>query len=190
MPAQESRTANSAGRQIGYFSHVRIDEKHMGAILVTNQIGVPLEFKYTEPVTTTRLHKILYGSVLDRYLHESVIRDRLVKELRSEPDYFIAPYDEKEFLAPLAKTEMIAIQRFKVAAGESAGPFTRVREREAILELEDGPVLRVAFSTSDDAVQHRIATWIQEIGRTMDVLEPIERISIALKALSGEERRP
>ena len=178
----------TSGRQVGYFCHLRIDEKHMGAVLVTNQIGIPLEFKYTEPVTATKLHRILYGSVLERYLHETVIRDRLARELRSEPDYFITPYDERDFLGALAGREMMAIQEIK-NPGDASGSFTRVRDREVMIELEDGPTLRLAFSTSDDPVQRSMVTWLQEVGRTMDVVEPIKRMAAALKTLCGEEKR-
>ena len=161
----------------------------MGAILVTNQIGVPLEFKYTEPVSTTRLQKVLYGAVLDRYLHETVLRDRLAQDIRTTADFYVTPYEEKEFLASLAGSEMIAVQRFTAGQGEASGPFTRLREREVLIELEDGPTLRVAFATSDDAAQHRIATSLQEIGRTMDIVEPLERMSAALKTLCTDEKR-
>ena len=78
MQVQEKADTSA---QVGYFRHHQIDDRHMGAILITNQIGVPLEFKYTEPVAATRLHKILYGSVLEKYLHETVIRDRLGREI-------------------------------------------------------------------------------------------------------------
>ncbi len=190
MDNQQGFTATStARRQVGYFCHLRMEEKHMGAILVTNQIGIPLEFKYTEPVSATKLHKILYGSSLDRYLHETVIRDRLGREVRSAPEYFITPYDEKEFLGVMAGREMMAVQRFKPMQGENSGPFTRIREREAIVELDEGPTLRLAFSTSDDEVQRKMVDWLQEIGQTMDVLEPIERTTSALIALCGEEKK-
>ncbi len=189
MSPQERRDANAVGRQIGYFCHLRLSDRHIGAILVTNQIGVPLEFKYTEPVTTTRLQKILYGAVLDRYLHETVLRERLSQEIRSPADLYITPYEEKEFLAPLAGAEMIALQRFVSPPGEGSGPFTRIREREALIELEDGPTLRVVFSTADEGVQHRLATTLQEVGRTMDVVEPLDRMSAALKTLCTEERK-
>jgi hypothetical protein len=162
----------------------------MGGILVTNQIGIPVEFKYTEPVTATKLHKILYGSVLEKYLHETVIRDRLGREVRSSPNYFIAPYDEKEFLGPVADREMMAIQRYNLPPEEVSGPFSRIREREAIVELEEDRIfLRLAFSTSDETIQHNMAAWLQEISRTMDVLEPLDRIASALTTICGETRR-
>jgi hypothetical protein len=188
MSPQDRRETDPSRRQIGYFCHLRLGDKHMGAILVTNQIGVPLEFKYTEPVSTTRLQKILYGAVLDRYLHETVLRDRLAQETRTPADFYITPYEDKEFLSSLAGVEMIAVQRHLAAQGEGSGPFTRLREREVLIELEDGPAFRVVFATADDAVQHRIATALQEIGRTMDIVEPLERMAAALKTLCDERK--
>jgi hypothetical protein len=161
----------------------------MGAILVTNQVGVPLEFKYTDPVSATKLHKILYGSSLERFLHEVVIRDRLSKEIRSKPEFYLAPYEEKEFLGVMAGKEMIAVQKFNSLAGETSGPFTRVRDREAIVELEDGPALRLAFSTSDEAIQNKMVTWLQEMAQTMDLLEPMDRVNSALMTICGDDKK-
>lgn len=162
----------------------------MGAILVTNQIGVPVEFKYTEPVTATRLHRILYGTVLERYLHETVIRDRLAREVRALPDYFIAPFTEREYLGSLAGRAMMAIQQANLPAGDSPGPFMRIRDKEIIAQLEDGPVLRISFSTAEDGEQHHMINWLQEFARTMDVLEPLERIRTALESLCLDRKKP
>ncbi len=190
MPIQEKQVANPSRKQVGYFCHLRLDEKHMGAILVTNQIGVPLEFKYTEPVAATKLHKILYGSVLEKYLHETVIRDRLGREVRTSPNYFITSYEEKEFLGCIADREMMAIQKCALPPGELSGPFNRIREREAIVELEEEPLfLRLAFSTADEAMQHGMVAWLQEIARTMDIMEPLDRITSALTSICGDMRK-
>jgi hypothetical protein len=190
MTIQEKQTGNPARKQVGYFCHLKLDEKHMGGILVTNQIGVPLEFKYTEPVTATKLHKILYGTVLEKYLRETVIRDRLGKEVRTLPQYFITSYDEKEYLGSIADRETVAIQKCSLPPGEISGPFNRIREREAIIELEeDGVFLRLAFSTSDETVQLNMVAWLQEIGRTMDILEPLDRITTALTNICGEGKK-
>jgi hypothetical protein len=190
MSVQEKLGTTQSKKQVGYFRHVRIDERHMGGILVTNQIGVPLEFKYTEPVTATRLHKILYGSVLEKYLHETVIRDRLGREIRALPNFFITDYDEKEFLGTIADKEMVAIQKCNLPPGEISGQFTRIREREAFIELEeDKEFLRLAFSTPDEMLQLNIVAWLQENARTMDILEPLDRIGAALNSLCGEGKK-
>jgi hypothetical protein len=190
MLIQEKQVFNPPRKQVGYFCHLKIDEKHMGAILVTDQIGVPLEFKYTEPVVATKLHKILYGSVLEKYLHETVIRDRLAREIRTSPNYFITSYDEKEFLGAIANREMMAMQKCAMPREEFSGAFNRIREREAVVKLEeDSSFLRLAFSTADEAIQHGMATWLQEIACTMDVLEPLDRITSALRNICGEAKK-
>jgi hypothetical protein len=190
MNIQEKQAVNPSRKQVGYFCHLKLEEKHMGGILITNPIGVPLEFKYTEPVTATRLHKILYGTVLEKYLRETVIRDRLGKEVRTLPNYFITTYDEKEFLGPISDRDVMAIQKCSLPPGEITGPFNRIREREAIIELEEDSVfLRLAFSTSDETAQLNMVAWLQEIARTMDILEPLDRITTALTSICGEGKR-
>ncbi|HTY62161.1 MAG TPA: hypothetical protein VMG30_07860 [Acidobacteriota bacterium] len=187
MSIPERQATTPSRKQVGYFCHLRIGEKHMGGILITNPIGVPLEFKYTDPVVATRLHKILYGSVLEKYLHETVIRERLAREVRGMPDYFITNYDEKEFLGPVTDREMVAVQKCSFPPEEITGAFTRIREREAIIQLEDEAVfLRLAFSTPDETMQRSFAAWLTEIARTMDVLEPLDRITTALTSICGE----
>jgi hypothetical protein len=185
----QNRQTDLGPRPIGFFYHLRLNDRHMGGILVTDRIGIPLEFKYTEPVTATRLHKILYGRTLERYLHETVIRDRLGKELQTDPEFFLTPYEDREYLGMLAGREMFAVQLHKFTPGESHGSFMRLREREAIVEIEDGPSLRLAFSTPDERLQQSMAARLQEIGRTMDVLEPLERVASALAALCGDGRK-
>ena len=190
MPVDDRQLENNYRKQVGYFCHLKMDEKHLGAILVTDQIGIPLEFKYTEPVVATKLHKILYGSVLEKFLHETVIRDRLGQEIRSLPDYFIASYDEKDFLGPVANRNMMAVQKYSLPPNELSGTFNRIREREAVVELEDEQIyLRLAFSTSDEKLQHTMVAWLQEIARTMDVLEPLDRITRALNSICGEKEK-
>ncbi len=189
MPAPEQEVRSTATQQVGYFCHIGLDGRHLGGILVTNEIGVPLEFKYTEPVALHRLQKTLYGAALDRYLHETVTRDPLARELHSDPKYVITGYEEKEYLGTFGGREMVALQGVRSASSDPGGSFGRARGREALILTEEGPGLRAAFSTSDEGVQESIIAWLQGVSRTMDLLEPLERVKAALKMLAGEERR-
>ncbi len=184
------RDIQSVPRQsIGYYCQMGSDGKHIGAMLITNRIGVPIEFKYTEPVTVNRLQKILYGAVLDRYLQETLLRECLARELSSDPEYFITDFDSMEYLGTLAGREMIAIQEVRSAPGRQPQPVARARMRESIVEIEDGSMLRVAFSTSDNIVRQAIIEWLKEVGRTMDVVEPIDRVKAALRSILADSRR-
>ncbi len=174
-------------RQIGYFCYQNLHERHFGAVLVTNQIAVPVEFKYTEPIRCSSLHKILYGESLQRYLRQTLIRERLAEALESNAEFFIASYEERDFLTTIGGREMIAVESIGTGSTSTSEVFTRVRERQAIVTLEEGPQLRLAFSTVDDTLQRHIVSWLQELSRTMDLLEPMERVQHALKVLSAEQ---
>ena len=187
MPTQELEAKTPSAQQVGYFCHLGLEGRHLGGILVTNEIGVPLEFKYTEPIALNRLQRTLYGAALERYLHETVTRDPLARELHSDPKCIIAGFEEKEYLCTFAGREMIALQGIRSASSETGGAFAR--SREALIMTDEGHGLRAAFSTSDEAVQQDIIAWLQGISRTMDLLEPLERLKAALRMLAGDEKR-
>ncbi len=189
MPAPDQEVRSTATQQVGYFCHIGLDGRYLGGILVTNEIGVPLEFRYTEPVALHKLQKTLYGAALERYLHETVTRDPLVRELHSDPKCIITGYEEKEYLGAFGGREMVALQGLRSASSDPGGSFTRTRGREALIMTDEGPGLRAAFSTSDETVQQGIIAWLQGISRTMDLLEPLERVKAALKMIAVEERR-
>jgi hypothetical protein len=187
--ASIERAQAGAERTLGYFAHLALGERHLGAILVTNRIGVPIEFKYTEPVAVTRVHRALYGAVLQRYIHESLIRDRLATEVRSEPEFFLASFEEREFLGPIAGRPMIAIERGQPGAAPAGSGLARVREHEGVVGLEQGAPLRVIFSSPDEALQRQLAARLADLAQTLDLFEPFHRIRSALTLLCSDERR-
>lgn len=65
---------------IGYLSVKKIDEKHVGGLLVVDESGIPHEFKYTDPIIPNQLQKILYGKSLETYLHVEIISKSLLKK--------------------------------------------------------------------------------------------------------------
>jgi len=49
------------------------DETYVGGILISDYYGIPVEFKYTEPIKPTNLQKILYGKSIEKYLTVDVL---------------------------------------------------------------------------------------------------------------------
>ena len=40
----------------------------MGGLLLTDESGIPLDFRYVEPITPTKLQAVLYGKALESHL--------------------------------------------------------------------------------------------------------------------------
>jgi len=74
---------------IGYLSVLNIKNKHIGGILVINDLGIPVEFKYSEPVTPTKLQEIIYGSSLEYYLHTEIIAKGLIQKVENRPEFIL-----------------------------------------------------------------------------------------------------
>ena len=75
---------------LGYvLSQAVAEDVFMGGAMVTDAYGLPLEFRYTEPVRATKLQRILYGDVLEKYIHGDVIAGNLISRLEQKPDLFL-----------------------------------------------------------------------------------------------------
>lgn len=74
---------------IGYLSVLKIEDKHIGGMLVVNDLGIPVEFKYSEPITPTKLQEIIYGSSLEYYLHTEIIARGLIQKLENRPELIL-----------------------------------------------------------------------------------------------------
>src|SRR3569833_1144184 len=75
---------------VGYVLSLCMAENvFMGGAMVTDAHALPLEFRYTEPVRATKLQRVLYGDVLEKYIQCDVIAGSVVGRLEQKPDLLI-----------------------------------------------------------------------------------------------------
>ena len=80
--------------KLAYFVVMKEGASYLGGLLLTDTSGIPLDFRYTEPITPTKLQGVLYGKALEPHLKEEVIQRTLLKELKTTPDLLILPASE------------------------------------------------------------------------------------------------
>jgi hypothetical protein len=170
--------------RIGYFVSLKLEEQYIGGVMVTDSSAIPLEFKYTEPIHPTRIHQILFGKVLHRYLTDEVIRKSLLKEVRNVPlVYFVR---DLELLGEDTqnKVPLVAVQKTSLPALAAIGETQRVKDKELVIQSASLPnPLRLVFFTAELDVQEKMLGIVKTCLEKMDVLEPFERIENALQAL-------
>ena len=181
----------SPSKHIGYVIIDAADGTYRGAVLVTDFRGIPADFRYTDPVTPSRVEKILYGSSLETYLREELILGSLAGAVEVKPLLWIG---EDEALAePLARITKI---RSIVLAATNRPPFDTVGMSEK--QNEPGSYIFQSDSVSsplrislpggkirEEDVKSTVALLV-EAAETMDLLEPFSRMGKVLSAL-GEE---
>jgi hypothetical protein len=170
--------------RIGYFSTLKVEDQFIGGVMVTDSLAIPLEFKYTDAIRPTKIHQIIFGKVLVRYIHEEVIKKNLLKEVRSAPAVYLV--GELELLGDEApgRVPLVAVQKTPLPALEAVGAFQRVKDKEVLAQpgTSTSP-LRLTFHTPELDVQEKVLSCIRSVIDTMDLLEPFDRVETALKAL-------
>lgn len=175
---------------LGYILIDGADGLFRGASLVVDYRGIPMDFRYTDPIKPSRLERILYGSALDVYLREELILESLIKAIEVTPTLWICK--EPDLITPLkkvTKTKVVLIAPSTRAPLEAAGSVEASGENGVYMVQADSvsAPLRVAFpeNTREDEVKN-VASLIVEAAKTMELLEPFGRIVKALTSL-GEE---
>ncbi len=172
--------------KLAYFVAVKEGGSYLGGLLLTDTSGIPLDFRYTEPITPTKLQSLLYGKALEPHLKEEVIQKTLLKELKGAPDLFILQATE---LAggwnADTRCPALALQKTQEAPLSRVGEVFRASQRELLIQTSEGAApLRVIFANSVDLpTQDAAALKLLEAGYQMDLAEPLERVTAALQAL-------
>jgi hypothetical protein len=172
--------------KLAYFMAVKEGGSYLGGLLLTDTTGIPLDFRYTEPITPTKLQTVLYGKALEPHLKEEVIQRTLLKELKGSPDLFVLPATELAGgWSGESKCPVLALQKSQEAPLARLGEAFRVSNREVLLQVTEGAApLRVMFAGSVDlAAQELALPRLAEAGYHMDLTEPLERVAAALQTL-------
>jgi len=176
--------------RIGFYRSCVADSRFMGAVLVTNSHGVPVEFKFTEPIVPSKTQRMVYGRVLERFLREDVIRNRLFSEVTQTPSLFVLSPEEFEGFQGGGPPEVVALGRETGTRLKAAGLLSRINDREILLQLAPGEdAARISFGRMDRRLQEKVVQFLLHLSRSMDVLEPMDRLDLALQNLVVENFR-
>jgi len=170
--------------KIGYFSSQKTEEQYIGGIMITDHLSIPVEFKYTEPIRPTRIHKIIFGPVLEKYIGEEVIKKNLLKEIKNVPAIYFVTHLDLLGEDPVNHVPMVALQKTTLPGLSAAGEFQRVKEKEIIIQpMTSKNPLKLTFFTAEPDLQDRVMNLLRVFIDKIDIYEPFVRVETALKAL-------
>ena len=164
------------------------DGTYLGGVMVTDEHGLPVDFRYTDPITPTRLQRALYGGVLDRYLRTEVVMRTLLAALSERPSLLVV--DDHRLLEEAGDGACPMV----FLAGSHAAPLGAAGAREPdptggilLQASEGGHPIRVDLSAGSPEAAPRALDDLVRLGRGMDLLEPAERVRAALDLIAAGE---
>jgi hypothetical protein len=171
---------------------------YIGGAMVTDGRGLPIEFRYTEPIQPTKIQQILYGQVLSSYIKREVILETLLKSLDTRFSHLLVE-DENLLSYPGKNFVVVRIGETKSSKIGEIGKIQELSPTELLLQVtkEGGPVrLQLPDSTvfTPSSGAGGVATQsppvayelLVEAGQTMDIYEPLKRIEKALETICQE----
>ena len=179
--------------RLAYFVAIREGTSYLGGLLMTNSQGIPMDFRYTEPITPTKLQSVLYGKALEPHLREEVIQKALLKEIKTPPHMmFVEMSDLVGVFGAEAKFPVLSVQRTQEPSLVDTGASTRLSSRELLVQLgEGGSPLRVLFAQGMNQEDQDLAlSKLIQAGYQMDLAEPMDRVLEALHALLQHDEKP
>ncbi len=182
----------AAKLSFGYVLSLSVAEDvFMGGAMVTDIHGLPLEFRYTEPVRATKLQRILYGDVLEKYIHGDVIAGNLIGRLEQKPDLFVVSEPALLDTVWAAGKRVLLMLGARVPPLKEFGAVQDISETEYFLQVTDsGSPVRIRLPEAGDPTLRAEATrLLTEAGRTMDPTEPLARVEAAIKMLWDDENK-
>ena len=155
---------------VGYFSlYVSSDEKYAGGLLIINENGIPVSFKYTEPFKPSEIQKIIYGDNLKNYLAYEILRS---EELFNPYDVDLVFTDDQE-LINYVDTDKILVYIVELSYNKGF----EVKEKEGIIPLRDNKSLKFyASKVIDSNALKKIKFYVDKY----NIFEPFKRLKEAL----------
>lgn len=155
-----------------------------GGLMVVDSRGLPLDFKYTEPVTPSKLQAVLYGKALDKHVRQDVIFKHLVDRLDPRPDVLLV--DDEALAGLLAAVPVLFLVETRIPPLREASALQAAAEGEYLLQVsETGSPLR--FRVPKGEAPERYAELLVSVARMgLDPVEPFQRVRGALDLVSAE----
>ena len=172
---------------LGYLTIEEKDNYFRGAALVTDGRGIPVDFRYTEPVRPTKLERILYGGALDIYLREEVILENLLGAVEAGPSIWLV--DDADLIRPvqkISKLTTVAVEPSQRAPLEQSGKYEPAAEEGVFIFQADNISSPLRLTMTEDSIPKigQTAESLTAAAEGMELMEPFTRIAKAFEAVS------
>jgi hypothetical protein len=175
---------------LGFFSLnlTAAKDGYMGALLVTDLLGRPAEFRVTLPVKPTAIQRTLYGDALEPYIGVELCGKQLLKALQHELNIMVVNTDYLLQIRSMCSFPVIHIQQ----AGSAINVQTvadKPSSSERFESLGRFQPVNVCTAPGFDSDLDEARPLVQETLKSLDLLEPFDRIDKALKLLQSQDKK-
>ena len=175
-------------QKIAFFSLYETEnvDSFVGALLVTDNHGIPLEFKCTHAIKPTAIQKSLYGEKLKPYIAVILSGIPLLNNISNKPDLLFVNIPYVLGLRTEIKTPTFLIKRagesINIQSDESDSEKHRIEDelgQYQTIILQSHPNHKDEFKSFNGI--------INQLFNNFDLIEPFERMNKSIKILGEKD---
>jgi hypothetical protein len=170
--------------KLGYLKIVNLGpHAFAGGLMIVDARGLPLDFRYTDPVNPSKVQQILYGKALDRHVRQDVIFKHLAEKMEPRPALLLV--DDEVLLGLGASVPVVMVVETRLAPLREVAQLQPASETEYLLQAaETGSPLRLKLPKAEAGLPEKVAEFLLEaVSQGLDPVEPFNRIRGAVEAL-------
>ena len=170
--------------KLGYMKIVNLgSHAFAGGLMIVDGRGLPLDFRYTDPVQPSRVQQILYGKALDRHVRQDVIFKHLAEKMEPKPAMLLV--DDELLLGLASSVPMAMVLETRLSPLRELAQLQTVSETEYLLPAaETGSPLRIKLAAAEPGLAEKVAELLLEaVSEGLDPVEPVNRIRGAVETL-------
>ncbi len=177
--------------KIGFYSLYETDTKDsfVGTLLITDNYGIPLEFKCTHSVKATAIQRALYGERLQPYIGIELCGVPLMKSVINVPDFLFvnAPY----LLSMRTKVNTAVVLINKAEQKDAEQKTGEKSEGKIILAHEYNTFEPVEISYNPDFPKDvkNTSESVKTVFENFDLTEPFERMKKSVEILGKTDQK-
>lgn len=166
---------------LGYFKMYSEKEMYLGGLMVVDHRGIPVEFKYTDTIKPSKLQKVLYGGVLEKYLKEEVIIGNLIEKLEIRPEVYVVDKLENMVLSKFVKDHVMLLKETPNKSLDNPGDYQFLKDDEAVYQVDEfNQPIRIQFK---EGKGEELFNTLNSFGLEGNLLEPFKRVEEALRLI-------
>ena len=160
------------------------NESWSGGLLITDDCGLPIDFRYVEPIRPGKLQRLIYGHALKRYLMLDAIALTLLKAASPRVEWVFTGDDLLLELEGKISGRFVSISNGEKEPMNSVGEWRTNHTGSIFLQVSpSGPPVTLSFNADDDQSTNEIASQLAGLTEKFDFVEPLSRVSTALKEI-------
>lgn len=177
--------------KIGFFDLQQTKSKlgYIGALLVTDELGKPEEFRVTYPVKPNAVQRHLYGASLEPHIGVMLCGMPLYQELKHRDELRLIVLSHADYLnlAEHVSCRVVKLARVgeQMSVSEDATQAMHLKSTNQSFV----PISAICPSSYDEEMALDTQLLVERFFNNMDLLEPFDRIASALAALADVDTR-